>query len=272
MTHATKKTSALKTLSARLGIGLFLTAAVLAPLSTAKADPAHNYRRTLFISFGQKDIVLEAPVGMCFLDGSDYFQGAFLSLQQGGSSMGKDGKGMAMAVFGDCTDIMNLGTKNQSPTGLKDRGTIVWKTTAANRGKSKLDLSDYLDMREATFLQDQKGVLAKSYASNGAKKEKSMGGGIIAHTYMATPDKYHFDKAVHRTADNVSIAYQYDNEIEFQKFKTTGIVAATLIRHLPIEVYYTHAASPDDKDATGTQDMYKLMDSFMAQQQALNRP
>jgi hypothetical protein len=284
-----------KRLLARLGVSALLAAAVLAP-AAAKADPAHDYRRTLFISFGQKSLLLEAPRGMCFLDQSDYLQSGLLSFMQIMASHAHKRDSVPMAIFGDCNEVMSLGTQSQGPLGLAHRGIIYWKKTAENGGRSKLDLSDYLDMREASMLQEVKDDINlpfdmvkaaeekteqdKAKDANAAKKDGTEKSKVLTAakaqindkqsitTYLTPPEDYKLPGTAHRTASSVSVGYTDDTEIEYQKFRGTAVLGTTLIRHIPIDVLISYM---EPKRSSSVDDMYALMDTFMEQQQRLNR-
>ncbi|MBI1216083.1 MAG: hypothetical protein GC185_09735 [Alphaproteobacteria bacterium] len=273
----TQKTPKAANLLARLGISALLAAAVLAPMAARAADPAYDYRRTLFIAFGQKELVFEAPVGMCFLDQSDYLQNAMLKMAQSLSQS----RGTAMAIFADCDEIANLGTENSSPNGLQYKGTIFWDRTPGNSGPSKLDLSDYLDMREAGYLRVIKSHggpvppagLGENDGNGHNKKSMSVSSRAVGTGYLLNRDDYKYDKNVHRTADSVAAGHTVNTEIAYNKIKVATVNATTLLRRMPIDVSldYTNDGKFGSGDGKSLDDLYAVMDTFMAQQQMLNR-
>ncbi|MEZ0225507.1 MAG: hypothetical protein ACAH83_13210 [Alphaproteobacteria bacterium] len=240
-------------------LALALIAAVITvPVQAKKVDPIRDWRRTLFTSYGQHMLVFEAPVGMCFLDESDYLEGSILSNLK---NLG-DQQSRLIGTFGDCLEISKFqhdyqeaivassgSSKNPQVMVLKNRGSIYWINPDNGDDVISLPRSGYLDVREKTFRDD---------AIRGVNR------GILR---LSTPDKFKFDEQVRRTQDGLSVVYMLDAEVEYEKVHTSGIVATTLIRHMPFEFAFDFSAKGNNKDS---KDLYAMMDAFLAQQIKLN--
>lgn len=238
---------------------VLLAAVVAAPVDAKKVNPIKDWRRTLFTSYGQHTLVFEAPVGMCFLDESDYLEGAILSNLK---NLG-DKQSRLIGTFGDCLEIAkfqndyqeSLISKPSSSSNapqllaLKNRGSIYWINPDNGEDVISLRRSGYLDVREKTFRDD---------AIRGVNR------GTLR---MSSPDKFKFDEQVRRTPDGLSVVYTLDTEVEYEIVHTAGIVATTLIRHMPLEFSFDFSAKGTKKDS---KELYAMMDAFLAQQIRLN--
>ena len=95
--------------------------------------------------------------------------------------------------------------------------------------------------------------------------------GIGLVTVMATPAPAQYYPGGpldwRRTPDGVSLGFTAETEISYQKYKTVGVTGATLIRGFPVDFMMTHTAKKPKKEK---QELYDLMDKFLAQQVALN--
>lgn len=257
-------------------LALVLLAAVAAsPVQAKKVNPITDWRRTLFTSYGQHVLVFEAPVGMCFLDSSDYVEGAILSRMKNLSGA----QYQLIGTFGDCLEISKFQhdyqesiTNNPNSGGagitgtLKKYGSVYWINPENGDDVISLNRAGYLGVREKTFRDDVIKDVAPGNRSNGSKTA-SRQGNLTLTSLMASPDQYKFDDAVHSTPDGLSLAYQLDLEIEYQKAHEAGLVATTLIRHIPIQFTFTFATGEPDKDNKA---LYKMADTFLAQQIKLN--
>lgn len=212
--------------------------AVLAGFSltaVADANPL-DFRRTLFVPVAQKMLVLEAPLEMCFLDQTSYVQG--LLFKTFSDEFKKKGDQVLLAAFMDCIDVVNASGSANADGVLPNVGLVTWMNPAIG-DFTPMALQDYLDMREASFLQ---------YAENSA-------------------DGLHLDKTVRRTENGVSVGMDGEFQGEYQKIKKTAIIATTVLRHVPIEVSFRYSGS----EPPALDKLYPLVDKFLAQQLVLNR-
>jgi hypothetical protein len=222
----------------RFAISFFLLVAVIGfstTVAAASLKPS-DYRRTLFVPVAQRMLVLEAPLQMCFLDKTSYLQA--LLYENFSAEIEKKGGQVLLAVFMDCNDMAN-GRGWSDPDGLLPNvGLVTWMNPSIG-DLTSMSRQDYLDMREASFLQ---------YAQGSA-------GDLL------------LDKTVRRTENGVSVGMSGEIKGHVPKVKTTGIIATTVLRQVPIEVTlrYTGSAPP------ALDRLYPLMDKFMEQQVALNR-
>ena len=221
-----------------IGLSFFAIIAIIVFSSTVfAAKKSIDFRRTLFVPVGQKTLKLEAPKGMCFLDQTSYSEGlihkTFSDLIQ------KKGDQALLAVFADCNSLANYGGTVDISEILFNTGVVTWmnpsigETTAMSR-------QDYLDMREVSFRQ---------YAEDGAGDL-----GIL------------LEENTHRTESNVSLGMTGKVNMTKGKFDSTGVLATTTIRNIPIEVMLRYTR----KNPPSIENIYLIMDKFMAQQIALN--
>jgi hypothetical protein len=257
-----------------------LMAAVMASSALAK-DPKKS-RRTLFATVGQRQLVLEAPTGMCFLDESDYLEGQLLRRYRDLASL--SGSGTLIATFADCMEISKFqgefqdqlaeqskgggsGSAAQTPSTLASRGSIFWANPGTGGETIDMSREEYLNVREQSFREEMVRGVSSDYARHGSKQVASAGGNFMVMSYLASPDQYHFDNRAHRTPDSLSIAYTMDTEIEYQKLHTAGIAGTTLLRQMPIEFTLAFSTKRSEKDMA---ELYSLMDTFLSQQVVLN--
>jgi hypothetical protein len=256
-------------------LALALLAAVLtAPVQAKKVNPIKDWRRTLFASYGQRALVFEAPVGMCFLDESNYLEGVLLSHIRNFSGA----QYQLIGTFGDCLEISKFQRDYQdallaSPQGagagvtgsLKKYGSIYWVNPENGDDVISLQRAGYLSAREKTFRDDviRDIIGERAHGSKTASRQAN----LSLQSMMARPDEYKFDDAVHSTPDGLSLAYQLDTEIEYQKSHAAGIVSTTLIRHIPLQFSFDFSTGEPDKDNKA---LYAMMDAFLAQQIKLN--
>ena len=148
-----------------------------------------------------------------------------------------------MAAIGDCLEMATWGSPGASSTPMT-QGFITWMSRSQG-DRVLLNRGDYLNRRADAFHQEIEAPL-KLYGS-----------------------PYYVDDKIHRTPEGISLAYTLDREINYDKFKTTGISAVTLIRHFPVEVTFVYTA-PIRHVQKGPAALYNLMDKFLAQQVMLN--
>jgi hypothetical protein len=242
-------------------LALALLAACAVPAQASKQNPITDWRRTLFTSFGQHTLVFEAPVGMCFLDESDYLEGSIMSQFKDVNAQSK-----LIGTFADCMEIAKIQHDYQDqleahpdmgapPTmNLKSHGSIYWINPYNGDEIISLARSGYLDVREKTFRDDV------------AKEMNDGGHGMVSAALVEPGDKYRFDEP-HRTEHGLSVAYELNTEIEYEKIHDSGVIGTTLIDHMPLEFSFDFSAKGNDKD---TKALYAMMDTFMAQQVKLN--
>lgn len=222
--------------------------AALALLASAVALAAPkkpvDYRRTLFVPLGQDMLMFEAPLGMCFLDSSDYIEGSLTDQLSHQSE--RRGKEVFLATFSPCGDIANFG---MGGTQLLTRGTINWANPKIGE-KSALERQDYLDRREATLHRDVETDI---------------------RTIMSDPGAYKMDGSPRRTDNGVLIAFSTDLDLNYEKYRARGVFATTTIRHYPIEVVMLYTEKGPQKDEEDAREKsYAMIDKFLAQQIALN--
>ncbi len=263
----------------KLFVGACLVATMLgaAPAQAKYQDPIYEMRRTLFMPFGQSMTVLEAPLGMCFLDESQYLEGQLI--KQLRSQNKSSGGGVLLAVFADClevgklqklTDPANSGPtyngENPNSAMLMHQGTISWLTPKAPR--TKASLAEYLDAHQPSFRDDIHNSMVKSYKLFGNKADVKLDDKITARSLQADPSQYHFDEHAHRTDNLVSVGFSTNVEMEYTKYATVGVVGTTLIRQFPVQVSISSTAK--DKADKSVGQMTDLLDKFAAQNVALN--
>lgn len=234
-----------------------------APVQAKKVNPITDWRRTLFASFGQHRLVFEAPVGMCFLDESDYLEGSIMSqFKDTGDSQTK-----LIGTFADCMEVAKVqhdyqeqvskNPDNASPPlmTLKSHGNIYWVNPDNGDEVITLPRSGYLDVREKSFRDDVKKEIREGQR------------GMVSATLVDATNKYTLDGETHRTSNGLAVAYALDTEVEYEKVHDAGVIATTLIDHMPLEFSFDFATKGVEKDNKA---LYAMMDTFMAQQIKLN--
>lgn len=259
----------MKSFSAK-SLGLLCAAALLLTASMAEAavpkkkNPVFDSRRTLFATVGQTTMVFEAPKGMCFMDESRTTEGALL---KGLKDSARHSGGLLIAVFADCKELAGVGVVDSSDSFvLKRKGTITWSDPNRPPPK-KMQRKEYVDLKAPTFREDAWNDMLRAYTKNGRIK-KRVEGALTTSTFMANPEDYDFDAKPQVTDDGVSLAYAVDTVVEYKKLTTNGVVAKTLIRHVPLEFQISMSGNRSAHDFAK---FYKLMDGFIAQQVRLNQ-
>lgn len=227
----------------KIAKGLCLTAAA-AGFAVIVAQTAYaqlfasilSTRRTLFAPFGQEMVHLEAPIGMCFLDETDPTEAGALNLLR--EELKANSKQTLVAAFADCMQIAAIG-KGADGNDMGDIGIVTWLNDKGE--KADVDMASYLDMREATLPNHTRAGLAG---------------------YL----KPQLDE-LRRSENGVMQGFNAETEIAYQTFKTIGVTSATLLKGFPIDFMMTHTAKKPEKDL---EELYVLMDKFLAQQVALN--
>jgi hypothetical protein len=227
----------LSTLFSTLGLVMGLTAGA----DISYAGTAIEYRRTLFVPIGQRTLVLEAPLEMCFLDPTEgmeekiynrYKRMAEATHQQ-----------ILIGVFANCLDVSRMKT-GTSPNDIALSGSVTWLNPAVGEATS-LERPDYLDMREATFKEYAEKIFVKTENSRTT-----------------------LDKQLHRDAYGVSLGYVIDTTIDYEKRKYAGVFATTSVKHIPIEINIVSTKTKGMPEV----DLQRLIDKMLQQQIALNTP
>ena len=217
----------------------YLLVLTLVCLCTAEAIAAQNpvdFRRTLFVTAAQKELVLEAPKNMCFIDKSSRTEKMLFDDFAG--IVEQDGDQALLAVFVDCTNLANLGGKFGATDLQLNAGTISWMNPAIG-AVTPLGRKDYLDTRAATFQND---------------------------AAADAPSSFHPEDKIHRTDSNVSLGLTGTVRGEFQDLPSAAVVAATSVQHVPLQIMIRTTG----KDLKSLENIYPLMDKLTAQEIALN--
>jgi hypothetical protein len=258
------KSFSAKSLGLICAAALLLTASMADAAVTKKKNPTFDSRRTLFATVGQTTMVFEAPKGMCFMDESRTTEGALLkSLKDAARYNG----GLLIAVFADCKELAGVGVVDSGDSfTLKRKGTITWSDPNHPPPK-KMQRKEYVDLKAPTFREDAWNDMLRAFTKHGRLK-KRVEGALTTSTYMANPEDYDFDTKPQVTDDGVALAFAVDTEVEYKKLTTNGVVAKTLIRHIPLEFEISLSGGRSEHDFAR---FYKQMDSFIAQQVRLNQ-
>jgi len=249
-------------------------------VTAASIDKIFKTRRTLFLPFGQRMTVWEAPVGMCFLDESQYLEGQLIKQMRGGADKQGHMGPLLVAAFADCLELAklealpqiqasgpNYGDDDNNEALLLHMGTITWMTPKAPALETSL--ASYLDDKEPTYTRDVRVRFDKNSKQVGAgRHDTSLGGNMYSRAFMASPDQMHFDSRAHRTDTSVSVAFDSQMEAEYKKYNTVGVVGTSLIRGMPVEVSLgSTAVKKADKT---TRQLTETLDRFFAQNVTLN--
>lgn len=235
--------------------------------------PIWEMRRTLNMAFGQNRIALEAPVGMCFLDESQYMEASVIKHLR--TMVQESGDGLLMAMFAACDEIEKFAQLPQlvadTPPGvdpptanMENRGTVTW--LAPKLGRAPLSIPEYLDMREPTFKEEVQKSLSLGYKKFGGMQNIKMSDNVFANVMMAAPDQYKFDDRARRTEAGISIGYSSNFVMEYKKHSQFGAVGTTMIRHLPVLV----SLADDGSSGKSQAELQAMLDKLLAQMAKLN--
>ncbi len=236
-------------------------AIAIAPF-TAQAQQRHDPlsdRRTLFVPFGQKKVALELPQGLCFLDGNAPLESGLFDKMK--AEVHAEGKGLLMAFFTTCLDVAGIGVEgaNAGLPPFMTRGMVVWmnpyigETFAQGR-------ETFLDVRAASFARYVPATLTQRNVMPAADAAEGRGEALTD-----------VDPQPHRTQDSVSLAWRAPLDIQFEKYTATGITGTTLLRGFPVEVVFSQTTLDGGAAPAKTgEELYTMMDAFMAQQVKLN--
>lgn len=235
---------------------LALLAATAAISTTAQAQDmrkASEYLRTLFAPVGQQKLALEAPDGMCFFDRSKGVEGLIVTVLSASSFKSKDGA--LLAVFAPCEDIANFGP-GRSPALF---GTITWLNQTIG-DRTPLERVDYIDMREAAYKDDLQADVAEYLADKEKEEAKDKSG-------IKTVINFDFEDAVERSDSGVRMGYVASRDRGGEKGSTSGVVATTSIRHVPLEISINYDTT---EKPHALAEIHLEMEKFLAKQIALN--
>lgn len=198
---------------------------------------ALDYRRTLFAPFGQKTVRLEAPLGMCFLDETNYTERQIMnSLRE---FLDEKTQHELVAAFVDCLQMSAVGQGSQD-VRVTDGGVITWPVVPGEKVPSTLQ--EYLAQRDYT---DEENV-------------RSM---LIDFIDLQV------DETPHQTEGGVSRGYTGTFESSHEKIQTVGVAGITMVQGLPVAINISHSG----KKLTRTKDeLYGIMEKMLLQQVALN--
>lgn len=206
------------------------------------SSPAMAARQTLTLSFGQRTVEIEAPLGMCFIDGNDKKQAALLDQMRRESWKGR--KYVVMTLFGDCNEIAGLqGSKD--PVPLKSAGILRWLNPDIGETTAQ-PLEEYLDMREVSY---------RAYVQKDMTQFRDA-------TLASAPT---------RLKNAVALDYVGTTLVDGQPFKTIGVDATTLLGDIPVDVTFVETFSTIDRKDVNTAPLMKLAAKFIDQQVNLNK-
>lgn len=252
-------------------LGCVLAAAMLTGVAAQarEPNPMWEMRRTVVMPFGQHRVTLEAPLGMCFLDESQYLEGAMIKHMR---KLGHDTDGgNLVAMFADCDELekftqapklaaQTLPGMDPPDGSLNNQGTISW--LAPKLGRAPIQLPEYLDMREPTFRDDMKKSVGNFYKkTKGGRADMKVNDSYATKLLMGAPDQYVFDDKATRTETGVSIGYTSEFESEYKKYVQRGAVGTTMLRNFPVQVSLSSSgAKPKSLDK-----VHATLDKFMMQ-------
>lgn len=270
-----KKTFA-KFIAAAAVAGVVFTAGVA---TARKTDPIFEMRRTLHMAFGQHNITLEAPVGMCFLDESQYLEGTLVkhlrTLSKGESS------DQLMAVFADCDELAKLIKAPEIAAAAADigggieppkpeftyTGSVTW--LKPKLGRAPMELQEYLDMREPDFRDNFLNDIKSNFKKSGSKQSISLGDGLTANLFSPPPEQYELDEKARRSKAGLSLAYSVDFDMEYEKHHLRGVVGTTMLRKFPVQVSIDSNTTGKAKGRS-LKHIQKTLDKLMAQISQMN--
>ena len=247
--------------------------------SARDKDPIFEMRRTLFMAFGQHNVTLEAPVGMCFLDESQYLEGMMVHHLR--KMARKSSSSHVMAIFADCDELAKfvkmpeiIASQPDIGGGLPEpqaeftyTGAVSW--LKPKLGRAPMGLQEYLDMREPDYRDDIVHEIADSYDAMNEKQELNFGEGVSVNMFSPSPDKYKIDEKPHRSQSGVSLGFTAEFEVEYQKRRVTGVIGTTMLRKFPVQISLGSNVTGKAKGrAIGK--LQKTLDDMMAQVSKLN--
>lgn len=247
--------------------GLIALTALAAPALAGEPDPVYH-RRTLFAPVGQKTLILEAPLGMCFMDQTFYQERGITEDVQ--DIFDETNGGRLVGIFAPCMDIAAFDAGSGNPLNVS--GIVTWLNPEIGE-ETTLERPDYLDMQETKFrdyLDKNLGGAEdkdKDVVDNAASDDSSTLSPAYASLMMPWPGDYRFDRQSERTDNGVTVGYTAELNRDGDQSIVSGMAATTTLRHIPIAVYFSYV----QKTAYDQKKIRDLADKFMAQQAVLNR-
>jgi hypothetical protein len=220
------------------------------------------YRRTMVAPFGEETLFLEAPLGMCFLDGTKGMEGVLLNHNM---KLGSNLDTQLIAYFTDCMEMAALSSGAGDRLGLT--GAVAWFNPHVGE-KTALRRQDYLDGAEVSFAPYlSQSLQGYAQAKGGSRTETGEDGGSAA-TVAPREDEIKVDALAHRTPFGVSVGYTVDMATESAgQQHITGVIATTQIRGIPL-VFNIRNNGPQEEQNLSV--LQALMDKFAEHQIFLN--
>lgn len=231
-----------------------LLAATAVVSTTAHAQDMRKeseYLRTLFVPVGQQKIVLEAPDGTCFFDRS---KGVDAKVMNDSVAKWTELKqGTLLAVFAPCDDVANL---PRTPSSI---GAITWLDQSVG-DRTKSERADYLDLREPAFKDDQ--IIESEENIRWMLKQEAKEKDSIKSKINVD-----FEDTVERSDLGVRLGFVVSMDRGGDKRSSSGVVATTTIRHVPLEIQIEHDTTEKTHPIA---EIHLEMEKFLAKQIALN--
>ncbi|HEX2753574.1 MAG TPA: hypothetical protein VHP34_10820 [Alphaproteobacteria bacterium] len=195
-----------------------------------------DYRRTLFAPFGQKTLRLEAPLGMCFLDETNYTERQLMDRVR--DAISDELQQQLVAMFVDCLQL--TGAARTANGFVFDSGFFSWPVKPGE--KVPPTLQEYLAQQKPMEEEAVKGMLD----------------GYI---------ELDIDDPPRESAGGIAVGYNGIFESSHEKIHTVGVAGVTMLQGLPVILGVTHSAKKLQKDK---EELYALVDKMLIQQVALN--
>lgn len=223
----------------------FITASILLAgvLSLTAPDTANAVwgRQTITLPFGERNILIDAPNGMCFMDKSNPKQASFINTLRDQSWKGR--KNVVMTLLADCREILGL-ENSKDPVPLSRMLILRWLNPDIGENSDMIP-NDYLDMREVSL---------RAYTLKNLTQFHSV----------------KVEDAPKRMDNAVGIGYVGTSMIDGAPFITVGVDATTLVQDIPVEITYMKTNSSIDKPDQKTEPLFKFVSKFIDQQLTIN--
>jgi len=248
----------------------FVALAMIACVSPAlaKTPDALSFRRTLFAPAGQRMLLLEAPLGMCFMDPSYYEEGEIA--EDAKDILEENGQGRLLGIFAPCMDIAAFDA-GADDSALRVSGIVTWLNIDGEES-TRLSRADYLGLQQEKFRETlDRRLVRGDDAPGGNDDAPSDDSSTLSPAYAALmlpwPGDYTLDKKAKATQDAVMLGYTADISRDRVKYALSGVAATTVIKDTPIALYLSYTgAKPYDPAKVRA-----LAEKFMAQQVVLNK-
>lgn len=238
MTHPRRKKTVLSLLPlAVLGLAACLS---LSPSPARAADDGvismiPDARRSLLAAFGEKRLILEAPVGMCFLDESIITDRVIVDEMR---AMIRDGSGqMLIAAFVNCRELAALG--KVAGATINRSGIFVWRHADA---------------------PVEAGTAPDAYAARrAAEMPEQIRAGLSGYVRVTV------DEPAAVTPSGAVVTYSSALPVNYQLVPVDGVTGSALVQGVPVDITLTLAAQKPrpPRDALA-QDMEKLLAQQLA--------